>query len=220
MLLLTSAMLIVQMTVDVRSTVADLPISAILTEVRELWRPYLDVAFRSEADPEAGCGPTVRLIITDQTEATPDAQGRSPLGWIEFVDGGQPAQTITVSARTARMMQQDGRWLGRPLGSLPFGAGQSFLSRALGRAIAHEIGHYVLRSTAHSSAGLMRAHFSVADIMDRRAHFRLGPEDEARLAARLATAGWQTPMPSQAIRLSTRLDDDAFPMGQLCQIHS
>jgi hypothetical protein len=220
MLMLTSAMLIVQMTVDARSTVADLPIPGILTEVRELWKPYLTVAFRSEADPEAGCAPTVRLIITDRTEATPDAQGRTPLGWIEFVDRGQPAQTITVSARTARMMQQDGRWLGRPLGSVPFAAGQSFLSRALGRAIAHEIGHYVLRSTAHSSAGLMRPRFSVADIMDRRSHFRLGPEDEARLAARLATPEWQIPGPSQATRLSTRVDSHAFPTGQLCPTRS
>jgi hypothetical protein len=220
MLTLASVMLTLQVTLDAQSRIADLPISAILGEVHELWKPYLEVVFRTEADPETSCGRTVRLLITDQADAAPDARSRVPLGWIEFVDHEQPAQTITVSARTARTMQQEGRWLGRPLGTVPLGSSQTFVSRALGRAIAHEIGHYVLRSTAHSSAGLMRPRFTVADIMDgRRSHFRLGRDEEVRLAARLAAPEWtmQIPAPSPDPLLSARLDDNAFPAGQLCR---
>jgi hypothetical protein len=218
MLTLAAATLILQVTLDARSMVADLPIPSILGEVRELWKPYLDVVFRTDA--ETVCAGTLRLLITDQADATTDARRSPPLGWIEFVDHEQPAQTITVSARAARRMQREGRWLGRPLGTLPLGSSQTFMARALGRAIAHEIGHYLLRSTTHSPGGLMRARFTVADIMDNsRSHFRLDRDEEARLAVRLTAPEWttQTPAPASDRGLSARADGRTFPTGQVCQ---
>ena len=38
------------------------------------------------------------------------------------------------------------------------------LGRVLGRALAHEIGHFLLRSRGHSQIGLMRANQSIADL--------------------------------------------------------
>jgi hypothetical protein len=63
------------------------------------------------------------------------------------------------------------------------------LARALGRAAAHELGHYLLASREHSSHGLMRARFSAAELIrDDAAAFQL--EDQARdtLTARLQEA--------------------------------
>jgi len=37
--------------------------------------------------------------------------------------------------------------------------------RVLGRALAHEIGHFLLRRQGHSSKGLMRAQQQVPDLM-------------------------------------------------------
>jgi hypothetical protein len=56
----------------------------------------------------------------------------------------------------------------------------------LGRAIAHEVGHLLLGTTAHSSAGLMRAKWSSGDI--RRNHIAdwiLTREDAAAIRRRL-----------------------------------
>jgi hypothetical protein len=53
----------------------------------------------------------------------------------------------------------------------------------LGRALAHEIGHFLLRSRNHSTVGLMRANPSVSDLIGRsRQTFSLSADDEKRLA--------------------------------------
>jgi hypothetical protein len=202
MLTLAAAILTLQVTLDARSRIADLPMPAIVGEVREVWKPYLDVVFRTESDPVTACGPALQLLITDQADVGVDRRSRArSLGWIEFVGHEQPAPTITVSARTARTMLKEGRWLGRPLGTLPSGSSMVFLARALGRAIAHEIGHYALRSTAHQTAGLMRQRLTVADIMDSKlSHFRLGRDEEALLARRLASPDWTLSMPESPDR--------------------
>ena len=50
------------------------------------------------------------------------------------------------------------------LGLLPDVQAQ-FRLRAIALAAAHEIGHFLLRTTKHARTGLMRAEFTVADIM-------------------------------------------------------
>ncbi len=63
------------------------------------------------------------------------------------------------------------------------------LGIVLGRAVAHEIGHYLLRTNTHSTNGLMRARIQAYELADlRRATFRLDKAAEAHLAA-LAAAG-------------------------------
>ena len=55
----------------------------------------------------------------------------------------------------------------------------------LGRAVAHEIGHYLLRSNDHAPYGLMRASIDAREFADlRTGAFRLDRESQASLAAR------------------------------------
>ena len=53
----------------------------------------------------------------------------------------------------------------------------------LGRAVAHELGHYLLRSSAHARTGLMRAAFSPRDASNDPRFFRLLPGQTAALAS-------------------------------------
>lgn len=63
------------------------------------------------------------------------------------------------------------------------------LGIVLGRAVAHEIGHYLLQSNAHAPYGLMRASIDAREFGDlRTGAFRLDRESQAFLAAR-ALAG-------------------------------
>jgi hypothetical protein len=58
------------------------------------------------------------------------------------------------------------------------------LGRANGRALAHEIGHFLLRSRQHSAAGLMRALQPMADLVDpSRRRFGLSVDEVTRLKA-------------------------------------
>src|SRR3954452_11476791 len=60
------------------------------------------------------------------------------------------------------------------------------MARALGRVLAHEIGHVLLAAPYHDAAGLMRANFSAADLAGLdRAPFQLSCNGVARLRARV-----------------------------------
>jgi hypothetical protein len=76
------------------------------------------------------------------------------------------------------------------------------MARVLGRAAAHELGHYLLASRQHSASGLMRTRFmSEQWVGDERTPFRLRPAERAMLEARLRalactsrasqTVGWR-----------------------------
>jgi hypothetical protein len=59
------------------------------------------------------------------------------------------------------------------------------LGRALGRILAHEIGHVVLGAATHQSRGLMRAAFVAQDLIrPQRSMYRLSATEVARLRAR------------------------------------
>jgi hypothetical protein len=52
------------------------------------------------------------------------------------------------------------------LTSLPPALADTFVARALGRALAHEIGHYLLGTREHTSHGLMRPRFAPNDLLE------------------------------------------------------
>jgi hypothetical protein len=59
----------------------------------------------------------------------------------------------------------------------------------LGRAVAHEIGHFLLQTNTHASDGLMRARILASEFADlSRQSFRLDRAAEAHLAA-IAASG-------------------------------
>jgi hypothetical protein len=58
------------------------------------------------------------------------------------------------------------------------------IGRVLGRALAHEIGHFLLRTRQHSAVGLMRSDLASADLVSpSRRPFTLSAGDAARLAS-------------------------------------
>jgi len=156
-----------------------------LKEVRVVWHAYIDI----EAVAGSGLGTAITddvltLVISD-TPAR-DAAVDS-LGWIEFVDG-EPLRTINVSRGAAVALCDRTVLAGRPLGELPAAMRNQFVARALGRAAAHEIGHYLLASKAHGATGLMRAHFATVDLLERSPrNFRLTSAELGRRERRFSS---------------------------------
>jgi hypothetical protein len=177
MLVTAAALTILRLVVDPTLAARELPVAAILDEVRAIWRPYVTIVI---AKPSAASVrlPVVHLQFND--DERPDA-GDEPraLGWIEFVDG-VPSPRITVSRARARLLLARADWMGRPVTQWPETIGREALTRALARTAAHEIGHFLLRSTTHRPEGLMRARFTTVDFFDpRRERFRLTQADQA-----------------------------------------
>ena len=185
MFMVASVVTVLQLVLDPASVTRGLPVPVIAEEVRSIWKPYLDVVMGGPDDAWVPCRQSLHLRITDRPSPG-GQQDASALGWIEFVDG-EPAPLVTVSVQRARNVLMDALWMGRSLQLLPAAVGTRFVARALGRAIAHEIGHYLLRSAAHVPEGLMRARFTARDFLDERtARFRLTAPEQERLALALA----------------------------------
>jgi hypothetical protein len=147
-------------------------LTEIVRTARDIWRPYADVAFDLASAETASPG-LLQLLITDRV--SPVSEGAS-LGWIEFVDG-RPSNVINVSTTAAAALLKASRWSG-----LPKNVQWIFLERALARAIAHELGHYLLASRQHTAQGLMRGQLTPDDIMQpRRSSYRLDRAQVQRL---------------------------------------
>jgi len=139
-------------------------LAEVLKGAGDIWRPYADVTF-TPADESTLVSGSLRLLITDRTSTISDG---ASLGWIEFVDG-RPSNHITVSTGAATALLRASRWNG-----LPKAVQHTFLVRAMTRAIAHELGHYLLASREHVAYGLMRGQLTADDIMQpRKSSYRL-----------------------------------------------
>jgi hypothetical protein len=76
---------------------------------------------------------------------------------------------------------------------LPKTVQRMFLVRAMARAIAHELGHYLLASREHAARGLMRGQLTADDIMQpRRSSDRLDRAQVERLRRGELFAGTPT----------------------------
>jgi hypothetical protein len=130
-----------------------------------------------------------------------DARGRVsgqdlPLGWITFDASGVPERSVHLSRRNA-MQLVDATDAFR---SRPTTYKELLAERALGRALAHELGHYLTGSKVHSPSGLMKGRRSADEFFSpARTGFTLNA-DERQLAARmLALTTAQTEAPEAAV---------------------
>jgi hypothetical protein len=83
------------------------------------------------------------------------------LGWIEVNDNAL-TRFIHISYANAVTMLNDARLsVGSP-SNMPRLQRDIYLGRAMGRVLAHELGHYLLGSNTHARQGLMQGTFSTA----------------------------------------------------------
>lgn len=179
--MLASAVTVLHLILAPASDVRDLKVTAIVEQARRIWQPLLDIRLGAPPGMAGGGGiaaggpddgrraralpqdsMVLRWTIADDLPSGPSGEA---LGWIAFVDG-VPEPAVTVSRRRAMRVVEGAQWMGRALRFQLPALQNQMVERALGRALAHEIGHYVLRSSAHTADGLMRATFRDADLLD------------------------------------------------------
>lgn len=154
---------------------------SIATLVERLWKPYAQLTVVTRHDTWRPLAhDEVHVFITNRT--LPGKEGRG-LGWIDFVDG-EPQRRVYVSMPAVRTLLDGFVWRGQRIEAWPPLIMRTFVQRAVARAIAHEVGHYLLRTRQHASTGLMQHAITPALVMDARpADDRLLPEEVARLMA-------------------------------------
>jgi hypothetical protein len=153
----------------------------VIAEAAAIWRPA-GVSLSSQRAPS---DPPASLHVVVSTRRGAPSGSRAPLGWIEF-DGTTPQPRVYLSyANGADLLNASLATVGLPR-DMPTAARDTFLGRVLGRALAHELGHYLLASKAHTTRGLMRANFRATELLSTgRGAFAITPEQRALAASRL-----------------------------------
>lgn len=178
--------LVVSVRLEVDQSIApDVLAAELKDETDSLWKPYGIRLEWTAADSTAAT--TGGLSLEATVVRSIDAPHRPPRGTAlgrAFVDHGmvgttQPIQlSFEATERALAIRPTTGVSTVRI-------ARQRDMSRALGRVLAHEIGH-VLLGAHHDRAGLMRAVFRPFELADsRRTPFRLTPSSAGRLKHRI-----------------------------------
>ena len=108
------------------------------------------------------------------------AAGRIAVGELVRPPNGHPVALISIESAQRLISSVPGRG-GRELNSIE----QQRLGIVLGRALAHEIGHYLLDTHTHAQSGLMRPYFNALEFTDlRHGTFALDHAAEAWLRTR------------------------------------
>ena len=158
-------------------------VAAAIEEAADIWAAY-GVRIRvpaSEAEKDGGLRLVVKFTRPGERHTAPGA-----LGSIVF-DGNAPEPAIELYPTAASAL----------MAAVAFNRRESawpdpedrVLARVLGRALAHEIGHFLLRSKIHSKDGLMRAEHIGSDLMAPGHHgFALSPDEICTLHAVLSAS--------------------------------
>jgi hypothetical protein len=116
-------------------------------------------------------GRTVSILVRDdlvrhsRPSAPPRSPAAQPLAWTLFAEG-VPIDLIEVSLSAVTSLVMKSSYAGRRVVDLPSQLREHIVGRALGRVIAHEIGHW-FGGPSHTSEGLMMPGVSGDALVDR-----------------------------------------------------
>ena len=173
----------VDLAVD-RGTTSPQMTHAALAEARAIWSPYgVDVR-------EAGCSAAAfERSIQLHVAVLPRHRADTSEGAIGSIEFAVVTPRPNVSLYVQDVDDLVTATLGGEVRAWPAAERDNVEGRALGRALAHEIGHYLLRSRQHAPFGLMRATQPVPVLIDRdRRRLRLSTPEVVRIALLNASA--------------------------------
>ncbi|HWF86592.1 MAG TPA: hypothetical protein VG222_17155 [Vicinamibacterales bacterium] len=171
-------------------------VTRLLAEAADVWRPngitFLWVPGPEEVAPYGRAGedgryrPSTLRVSIDYERGDPRRDRLTPLGWIRFDRPGEPDQVIHVSYANATSLLEASALVVGPVGTMPKLERELYLARAMGRALAHELGHYLLASKVHTVHGLMQAGRTAGELFGReRVHFELDAAQKEVALSRL-----------------------------------
>jgi len=151
---------------------------ALMAEAESIWkRGHVRLNWLRDSN-EAEEGAILRVLVV--ARPVPRGTEYSPWTVAELLRLGGSRATAIASTIGARRIIDEGR---RELLQEPIALEDYRLGLVLGRAVSHEIGHYLLQTNTHATRGLMRARIDAREFADLRSgSFRLDHAAEAHLA--------------------------------------
>jgi len=157
-----------------------------LNEAGAVWNDVgITLAWRVVVDSQPLYTAAPHVVIADET-AQGASRTQTPIGWVRFKHPDDPDQEIHISRKNGLKLLDSYAGLGRPLARMPPAEVDNNLGRILGRALAHELGHFLLRSATHTTQGLMRGNHTIREFVALgRRGFEVNPAQRAAVAARI-----------------------------------
>ena len=181
-------------TVAVAPAISPSLVARALTEAGDIWRAAgfmlmwdrQPLATNVNAAPGLIARPSALHVMIGDERGTPGKDPHvMPLGWIIF-EAESPQQDVYLSHANAMMLLQASEGVVGRVSTLTITERETLLGRAMGRALAHEIGHYLLASKAHTATGVMQARRGAAELFSRsRQGFQVQADQRQLIAARL-----------------------------------
>jgi hypothetical protein len=138
--------------------------ASMMSEAAAIWRQQgvvIDWAAPTLVRPVAPN--RLRVLIVDKRLLREHAAEPIPVGELVRPPNGHPFALISIESAQRLVASVRGR-----AGYELIAVDQRRLGIVLGRALAHEIGHYLLDTHTHARSGLMRAHFNALEFTDLR----------------------------------------------------
>ena len=141
-------------------------------EVRDIWHAAgIHIVWLDSDDLPAGlAGRRIFVMVRrDFAAAATGAahasrHGHRALGRVLFAESGRPSSHVDVSLPRIAAYIAPMIYGGREIGDLPALVREPLIGRALGRVIAHEIGHWLF-GRGHAADGLMRSRLRRAELV-------------------------------------------------------
>jgi len=125
------------------------------------------------------------LLVAIDNEPGPERESSTPLGWLVF-ENGAPTPRIHISYRNAVQYMAVSREVIGVVGAKTVAERETLLGRLMGRALAHELGHYLLATKEHTAKGLLKRAPSAQEFFSPlRSAFTLDAAECSQIAARL-----------------------------------
>ena len=134
-------------------------LARVRAEVDAIWNRYqVDVVWEPLRESDQQGVPDLWVQFVDGRAPFARREEAVAIAWLKF-DDGAPTHRVQVSKTAAAALLAMTSWAGgsRALIDGTVGLRSVALGRIVGRALAHEIGHYLLASPTHADRGLMRA---------------------------------------------------------------
>jgi hypothetical protein len=177
-----SLTLVVAATPDVSGAI----VSGALNEASAIWKAAgVTLEWHLSNGSSMASEPAIVHVILDDARASVSG-GDLPLGWINFNSSGVPDGIVHLSYRNVlQLIDATDAYRNRPASYK-----ELLAARALGRALAHELGHHLTASKIHSPSGLMKSRLFLDELFSPTRSGLLLDADEQRLAAHgLMSAG-------------------------------
>src|SRR5262245_33028446 len=151
---------------------------ALMAEAESIWKNgHVRLKWLREST-EADAGDTLRVLVVARPVPKSSEYAAWTVAELLRLNGSQA--TAIASTIGARRILDESRW---ELIAEPAAMQDQRLGVVLGRAVSHEIGHYLLQTNTHSTRGLMRARIDAREFSDLRSGtFRLDRAAEAHMA--------------------------------------